>query len=255
MQLAGRCAVVTGAASGLGRAVAEGLHAAGSRVLLADVDRRGLAATVDALGEGAAASYSDVRDCGQVSEALTEAKERFGPVRILVNCAGVASSSKVVASGRAHDLGLWRQVIEINLTGTFNVMRLAAERMVSNDPDELTGERGVIVNTASIAGFEGRRGQAAYAASKAGVIGLTLPAARDLADKAIRCVAIAPGLFDTPLLQGIPEKGIRSLEHALLYPARMGEPAEFAAAVRHVIENVYLNGTCLRLDGGARLPG
>lgn len=254
MQIAGRCALVTGAGSGLGRAVAEGLHAAGAGVLLADVDRDGLADSLASLRDGAAASYCDVRDPVLVTAALDLANECFGAVRVLVNCAGIASSAKIVSNGRAHDFELWRHVIEVNLTGTFNVMRLAAEQMLSNDPDEVSGERGVIVNTASIAGFEGQRGQAAYAASKAGVIGLTLPVARDLADKAIRCVAVAPGLFDTPLLHEIPQKGIESLQRALLYPARMGRPAEFAAAVRHVIENPYFNGTCLRLDGGGRLP-
>jgi NAD(P)-dependent dehydrogenase (short-subunit alcohol dehydrogenase family) len=254
VQLAGRCALVTGAGSGLGRAVAEDLHAVGARVLLADVDRHGLADALAALGNGIATSYCDVRDPGLVSAALDLAKARFGSVRILVNCAGVASSAKIASHGTAHDLELWRRVIDVNLTGTFNAMRLAVEQMLKNDPDEETGERGVIVNTASIAAFEGQRGQAAYAASKAGVLGLTLPVARDLADKAIRCVAVAPGLFATPLLQGIPRKGVESLQRALLYPARMGQPAEFAAAVRHLIENPYFNGTCLRLDGGGRLP-
>jgi NAD(P)-dependent dehydrogenase (short-subunit alcohol dehydrogenase family) len=221
---------------------------------MADVDRHGLADVLEALGDGVATSYCDVRDPGLIGAALDLAKARFGNVRILVNCAGVASSAKVVSNGTAHDFELWRRVIDINLTGTFNAMRLAAERMLGNDPDEATGERGVIVNTASIAALEGQRGQTAYAASKAGVIGLTLPAARDLADKAIRCVAVAPGLFDTPLLQKIPQKGVDALQRALLYPARMGRPAEFAAAVRHLIENPYFNGTCLRLDGGGRLP-
>lgn len=254
MHLAGSCALVTGAGSGLGRAVADAIHAAGARVLLADIDRQGLADALAALGEGAAASYCDVRDPAMVSAALDVATERFGCVRILVNCAGVASSAKIASNGEAHDFELWRGVIDVNLTGTFNAMRLAVARMLSNDPDGNTGERGVIVNTASIAAFEGRRGQAAYAASKAGVIGLTLPVARDLADKAIRCVAVAPGLFDTPLLEGVPQRGVESLKRALLFPARMGSPTEFAAAVRHLIENPYFNGTCVRLDGGGRLP-
>src|SRR6185437_11515698 len=148
VQLAGRCALVTGGGSGLGRAVAEGIHAAGTRVLLADIDRPGLADALATLGEGVATSYCDVRDPAMVSAALDMAKERFGSVRILVNCAGVASSAKIVSNGEAHDFELWRRVIDINLTGTFNAMRLTAERMLSNDPDEATGERGIIVNTA-----------------------------------------------------------------------------------------------------------
>jgi NAD(P)-dependent dehydrogenase (short-subunit alcohol dehydrogenase family) len=155
--------------------------------------------------------------------------------------------------GEPHNFESWQQVIDVNLTGTFNVLRLAAAHMIQNSPDFLTGERGIIINTASIAAFEGQRGQVAYAASKAGVIALSLPVARDLAEHAIRCVAIAPGLFETAMLKGITEKGMQALQSALLYPRRRGHPSEFGALVCHVVENHYMNGVCLRLDGGARL--
>jgi NAD(P)-dependent dehydrogenase (short-subunit alcohol dehydrogenase family) len=253
VRLAGHCAVVTGAGSGLGRATAQALHAKGAAVALIDLKRESLIEAAAQLGERTVVCEADVRDTAQVNAAVTQARERFGAIHIAVSCAGISSSAKIVSGGIAHELEHWQRVIDINLTGTFNVMRLAAAFMVENTPDPETGERGVLVNTASIAGFEGQRGQAAYAASKAGVIGLTLPVARDLADKAIRCVAIAPGLFETPLFEGIPAKGVEALSRALLYPHRMGEPAEFADLVCHVIENRYLNGTCVRLDGGARL--
>jgi len=254
MKLEGRCAVVTGAGSGLGHATAEILHKSGANVVLIDASDEGLKTAVDRFGKRVVSIRADVCNADEVGEAITLAKRLFGAVHIAVNCAGIASSEKIVSRDEAHDLALWQRVINVNLTGTFNVTRLAAKQMIQNVPDEETGERGVIVNTASIAGFEGQRGQAAYAASKAGVIGLTLPVARDLADKAVRCVAIAPGLFETSMLGGIPEKGIEALKRALLYPGRMGHPAEFGALVRQIIETPYLNGSCLRLDGGARLP-
>jgi NAD(P)-dependent dehydrogenase (short-subunit alcohol dehydrogenase family) len=205
------------------------------------------------LGEGVMSAVADVRNPDEVERALDLACRNFGGVHIAVNCAGVPSSAKIVSRGEPHDLALWSRVIDINLTGTFNVMRLAANRMVGNQPDSETGERGVIINTASIAAEDGQKGQAAYAASKAGVAGLTLPVARDLAEYAIRCVAVLPGLFETEIFQNIPAKGVDALKRALLYPNRMGQPSEFAALVRHIVENSYFNGSNLRLDGATRL--
>ena len=253
MHIRGICALVTGAASGLGRGVAEHLHAAGALVVLVDRDADGLERVAQPMGERASAFRADVVDPEQVERALSHAGQQFGGVRVVVNCAGIASSAKVIANNCTHEWELWRRVIDVNLTGTFYVTALAALHMSRNAPDQDTGERGVIVNTASIAAFDGQRGQAAYAASKAGVAGMTLPIARDLADKAIRCVALAPGLFDTPLIEGIPAKGREALERAMLFPRRPGRVDEFAALVAHVIENTYLNAACVRLDGGARL--
>jgi NAD(P)-dependent dehydrogenase (short-subunit alcohol dehydrogenase family) len=210
-------------------------------------------ALADELGERALPCVADVRDARELEDAMSNGCRRFGPLRVAVACAGVASSAKIVANGQPHDPELWAKVIEVNLTGTFNFIRLAAALMAMNEPDGETGERGAIISTASIAAFDGQRGQVAYAASKAAIAGMTLPLARDLADKAIRCMCIAPGLFDTEILQDVPSKGIEALKGALLFPARMGDPREYAALVCHIVENPYLNGECLRLDGGARL--
>ena len=255
MELVGRTAIVTGAGSGLGRASAEILHAGGANVVLLDVAPHRVEPVAAELGDRALAMATDVRDASQVEAAITAAVEHFGSLHIAVNCAGIASAGRTVSKGVAHDLELWQRVIDINLTGTFNVLRLAAEQMTGNAPDGQTGERGVIINTASVAAFDGQRGQAAYAASKAGVAGLTLPVARDLSDQGIRCVAIAPGLFETGMMESLSDKAVNALSRGLLFPNRLGDPEEFAGLVRHIVENAYLNGTCLRLDGGIRLTG
>ncbi|HEY3786162.1 MAG TPA: SDR family NAD(P)-dependent oxidoreductase [Steroidobacteraceae bacterium] len=244
---------MTGAASGLGRATAQALHGTGACVVVADIEIDRAQSVAAQLGDRSLAVAVDVRDSEQVTTALALAKERFGALHIVVNCAGIASSAKTLSNGEPHNLESWRQVIDVNLTGTFNVLRLAAGHMIDNRPDAITGERGVIINTASIVALEGQRGQVAYAASKAGVIALSLPVARDLAEHAIRCVAVAPGIFDTAMLKAIPDKGLQALQRTLLYPDRPGHPSEFGALVCHVVENSYLNGVCLRLDGGARL--
>jgi NAD(P)-dependent dehydrogenase (short-subunit alcohol dehydrogenase family) len=255
MRIEGTLCAVTGAASGLGRATAKALHEAGANLLLLDLNQDRLNDLQGELApETMVAAAVDIRSPEQIEKALDEAIARFGALRTTVNCAGIASSAKIVSRGEAHDFDLWRKVIDINLTGTFNVMRLAAARMVTNDPLGEASERGVIVNTASVAAEDGQKGQAAYAASKAGVAALSLPVARDLAEHGIRCIAVAPGLFGTELFEQIPEKGIEALKRALLYPARMGLPTEFAMLVRHIVENPYLNGSLIRLDGGARLP-
>lgn len=251
MRLDGRCALVTGAGSGLGLATAKSIHSGGANLVIVDksIERlRNCAADL----EGSLACEADVTDPAALAGAVSLARQRFGAVHIMINCAGIASAAKIVARGQPHELDLWTRVIDTNLTGTFNVIRLAAAAMLSNSPDEETGEKGVIVCTASIASFDGQRGQAAYSASKAGVVGMMLPVARDLVEHAIRCIAVAPGVFDTALLEGIPEKGRQTLERSLLYPDRLGRPHEFAALVRHIIENPYINATCIRLDGGAR---
>ncbi|AHK04869.1 MULTISPECIES: SDR family NAD(P)-dependent oxidoreductase [Rhizobium/Agrobacterium group] len=255
MRIEGVLCAVTGAASGLGRATAKALHEAGANLLLLDLNQDRLNVFQAELApETSLAAAVDIRSHEQIEKALDEGIARFGALRAVVNCAGIASSAKIVSRGEAHDFDLWRKVIDINLTGTFNVMRLASARMVTNDPLGEASERGVIVNTASVAAEDGQKGQAAYAASKAGVAALSLPVARDLAEHGVRCVAVAPGLFGTELFEQIPEKGIEALKRALLYPARMGLPTEFAMLVRHIVENPYLNGSLIRLDGGARLP-
>ncbi|WCK80162.1 SDR family NAD(P)-dependent oxidoreductase [Agrobacterium fabrum] len=255
MQVEGKLCAVTGAASGLGRATAKALHDSGANLLLLDLNKDRLAELQAELApETTMSAAVDIRVPDDVERALDAAVGKFGQLRATVNCAGIASSAKIVSRGDPHDFELWRRVIDINLNGTFNVMRLAAARMVKNEPLGEAGERGVIVNTASVAAEDGQKGQAAYAASKAGVAALSLPVARDLAEHGVRCVAIAPGLFGTELFDQIPEKGIEALKRALLYPARMGLPTEFALLVRHIIENAYLNGSLIRLDGGARLP-
>jgi len=254
MRIADRCALVTGAASGLGFATAKALIERGAKVVMVDVNAARLESASRDLGQGTLSRVADVRDPIAVQAAVDGACSVFGSLHIAVSCAGVPAAGKVLSREGPHDFDLWRRIIDINLTGTFNVMRLAAVAMGRNSPDPETGERGVIINTASIAAFEGQKGQVAYAASKAGVAGMTLPAARDLAAHAIRCVAVAPGLFETELISQIPEQSVAALKLALQFPGRLGDPSEFARFVLHIIENSYLNGATLRIDGGARLP-
>ena len=191
-------------------------------------------------------------DEASVTAGLDAAEQAHGPVRILVNCAGIGAAVKTVGRGQPHPLDVYKKVIEVNLIGTFNCLRLAAARMVAQDP--VGGEeRGVVVNTASVAAFDGQIGQAAYAASKGGVVGMTLPIARDLADKGVRVVTIAPGLFLTPLFESLPQESIDSLSASVPFPRRLGDPGEYAALVRHIVENPMLNGETIRLDGAIRM--
>jgi NAD(P)-dependent dehydrogenase (short-subunit alcohol dehydrogenase family) len=228
------------------------LVAAGGRVAIVDLPDSDGEVVVKELGEDVSFSAADVTDATQVQAAIDAAGEHFGGLHIAVNCAGVAWPGRVLTrDGEPGDLARFEQVVKINLIGTFNVLRLAASAIARNEPED--GERGVIVNTASIAAFDGQIGQAAYAASKGGVVGLTLPVARDLATKLIRCVAIAPGTFDTPMLAGLPEDARHQLADAIPHPHRLGRPAEFAALVKHVIENPMLNGEVIRLDGALRM--
>jgi NAD(P)-dependent dehydrogenase (short-subunit alcohol dehydrogenase family) len=240
-------AVVTGGASGLGLATTKRLLDAGAQVVVLDI--RGKEA-VDELGDRAVFAATDVTDEAAVIAAL-DAAENLGPVRIAVNCAGTGNAMKTLSKDGPFPLNAFRKIVEINLIGTFNVIRLAAERMAKTEP--IGGERGVIVNTASVAAFDGQVGQAAYSASKGGVVGMTLPIARDLARELIRVVTIAPGLFDTPLLAGLPEPAKESLGKQVPHPSRLGKPDEYGALAVHIVENPMLNGEVIRLDGAIRM--
>ena len=250
MKLDGVVAVVTGGASGLGLATTEMLVGRGARVVLVDRDRE--KSGVEATRLGIIAKELDVSD-GLAAEAMmAEIVADVGAPRLLVNCAGIGPARRIVGRDGAMPLDAYRQVIEVNLIGTFNMLRVAAAAM--NDLEPLaTGERGVIVNTASVAAYDGQIGQAAYASSKGGIVGLTLPAARELAGRGIRVMAIAPGLFATPLLLGMPENVQQGLAASIPFPGRFGDPGEYAALVEHIAENVMLNGEVIRLDGALRM--
>ena len=248
MQINGKAVLVTGAGSGLGAATARLLAGAGAHVVLADIaDAAALAAEL-----GGAYLRTDVTSEADGQAAVALARSRFGALHGLVNCAGVAIGEKVVGRDGPHRLDSFARVIGINLVGTFNMIRLAASAMQGNAPDT-EGERGVIVNTASVAAYDGQVGQAAYAASKGGVVGMTLPLARDLARDGIRVVTVAPGLFGTPMLLGMPQEVQDSLGRSVPFPPRLGRPDEYAALVRHIMENTMLNGEVIRLDGAIRL--
>jgi NAD(P)-dependent dehydrogenase (short-subunit alcohol dehydrogenase family) len=252
MQITTTVALVTGGASGLGLATVRRLHEDGASVVLVDLPGSDGAGIADSLGERVVYVEADVTDEEQVQQAVDRAVE-LGPLRVAVSCAGVAPASRVVRKdGSPASLSKFSRVVAINLLGTFNVLRLAAAAMVAFSPVE-GEERGVIVNTASIAAFDGQVGQAAYAASKAGVVGLTLPVARDLAEHRIRVMTIAPGLFMTPLVAGLSPKFVAALGAAVPHPSRLGEPHEFAALVAHIIKNPMLNGEVTRLDGAIRM--
>lgn len=252
MKLDGKVAVVTGAASGLGRATCEALAAGGARIVGFDRDEGRLAELGRALGSECLTRPVDVADEASVESGIAAGVRRFGTVHVAVNCAGVADAAKTLSKGEPFPLATWSKVLAVNLTGTFNVIRFAAKAMAENEPDE--GERGVIVNTASGAAWQGQIGQAAYSASKAGVMGLTLPVARDLAPHGIRVMTIAPGLFETNMVAGLPANVSQSIvDRMILNPNRMGRPSEFAALVRHIVENGYLNATTIPIDAGARM--
>lgn len=251
MDLAGRAALVTGGASGLGEATARLLAAGGARVAVLDRNAE-LGARV-ASACGGVFCETDVASESSVAAAIETIRATWGALHIAVNCAGIATAKRMLGKEGPIALGEFEKVITVNLVGTFNVCRLAAALMAKNEPDA-GGERGVIVNTASIAAYEGQIGQTAYAASKAGIVGLTLPMARELTGLGIRVCAIAPGLFDTPLLRALPEKVRVELGATVPHPARLGDPAEFAALARHIVDNRYMNGEVVRLDGALRMP-
>jgi NAD(P)-dependent dehydrogenase (short-subunit alcohol dehydrogenase family) len=241
----GRTFLVAGGGSGLGAATTRTLEEAGANVVVADLRGKGA-------GTNARFVEADVTDEGSVKDAIDAALRTFGGLHGAINCAGVANAEKVLGREGSHSLATFSKVVEVNLVGTFNVIRLAAEAMARNEPTE-GGERGVIINTASVAAFDGQIGQAAYAASKGGVAAMTLPVARELARYGIRVVAIAPGIFDTPMLAGLPRAARESLGRQMPFPSRLGRPEEFAALVRHIIENEMLNGEVIRLDAAIRL--
>jgi NAD(P)-dependent dehydrogenase (short-subunit alcohol dehydrogenase family) len=254
MKLAGTVALVTGGASGLGAATARRLVAGGAHVLIADRDdARGSALAAELGADKAAFAKMDVTDPAQV-EAAIAAAGALGTLRIAVSCAGVGWAARTLdRSGKPHDLELFRTVIGVNLVGTFNVLRLAAAQIAKAEPLEF-GERGVIINTASVAAFDGQIGQIAYASSKAGVAGMTLPAARDLAPVGIRVMTIAPGIFDTPMLGALPEDKRAALSADVVFPKRLGSPDDYGALVAAIVDNGYLNGETIRLDGSLRMP-
>jgi NAD(P)-dependent dehydrogenase (short-subunit alcohol dehydrogenase family) len=246
----GAAALVTGGASGLGEATVRALANAGARVLLLDRDTTRGQAIVDEIS--GVYAPADVTDPDDVRAAVKQATA-LGPLRVAVNCAGIVDGARILRrDGTPHDLGLFQRIVAVNLIGTFNVLRLAAAAMAELDPTD-DGERGVVINTASISGIEGQIGQAGYAASKAGVIGLTLAAARDLGSRGIRVVTIAPGIFSTPMLNLIPEPARETLANNAAFPQRPGRPAEYAALVLTAISNPYLNGETIRLDAGLRM--
>lgn len=249
MDISGQVSLVTGGASGLGRATIGALVAAGSKVVFVDLPSSEGEQVATEIG--AHFVPADVRDADEIAHALDQAAE-LGPLRVAVNCAGTGDAIKVLGKNGPYPLDKFQRIIDINLVGSFNVLRLAAERMAALDPIE--EERGVIINTASIAAFDGQIGQAAYSASKGGVVGLTLPIARELAAHLIRVVTIAPGLFDTPLLASLPEEARTSLGKQVPHPSRLGRPSEFGALVGHIVSNPMLNGEVIRLDGAIRMP-
>lgn len=246
----GLAAIVTGAASGLGAATAEALAAAGARIALLDVNLDGANELARRLG--GAAIRCDVADAQSATDAMSEAARTHGPARILVNCAGVGPAKRMVGRDGPMPLEEFARVVAINLTGTFNMMRLAAAGMQGLEPLQ-DGERGVIVSTASVAAYEGQVGQTAYAASKGGVAALTIPAARELSQFGIRVMAIAPGIFGTPMLRALPQAAQESLAASVPFPKRLGEPAEFADLVMHILRSGYLNGEVIRIDGALRM--
>lgn len=251
MELQGQAALVTGGGGGLGAGTARALAARGAKVAILDVNEPAARAVADEIGGLALAC--DVTSSESAEAAVTQAREAHGAARVLVNCAGVAPAERIVGRNGPMPLENFRRVIDINLIGSFNLMRLAAADMAGLDPDA-EGQRGVIVSTASVAAFEGQIGQAAYAASKGGIVALTLPAARELARSGIRVLAIAPGLFETPLLDTLPQAVRRDLGGSIPFPARLGRPDEFADLALALIRNPYVNGEVVRLDGALRMP-
>jgi NAD(P)-dependent dehydrogenase (short-subunit alcohol dehydrogenase family) len=252
MQINDHTFLVTGGASGLGRATVELLAANGANIVIADVNVQAGDALVASLGSRARFAQTDVSKETEVRAAIQMAVNAFGGLHGAVSAAGVAIARKVIDKDGPHPLDSFSRVIEVNLIGTFNVTRLAAAAMSSASPTD-SGERGVVVFTASVAAYEGQIGQAAYAASKGGIVGLTLPVARELARYGIRVVTIAPGIFDTPLLAALPEAARQSLGQQVPFPSRLGRPSEYAALVKHIIENEMLNGEVIRLDGALRM--
>lgn len=249
MHIEGKTALITGGASGLGAACARMIAQAGGRAVVIDLNEHGGRSLVSELGNGAAFHKADVSSASDVEHAM---KQLGGPLHIAINCAGIGGSRRVVSKEGPVELEWFSRIVQVNLVGTFNVTRLAAAAMTNNPPGE-DDERGVIINTASIAAFDGQIGQTAYSASKGGIVGMTLPLARDLSRLGIRVMTIAPGIFDTPLLGALPDDVRASLSAQVPFPQRLGRPADYAQLARHIIENRMLNGEVIRLDGALRL--
>ncbi|WGL63383.1 3-hydroxyacyl-CoA dehydrogenase [Pseudomonas sp. CW003PS] len=244
--------LISGGASGLGLATARELVGQGGQVVLLDINAEAGQQAITELGDAARFVRADITREEDGRVAVAQALEAFGALHGLVNCAGIAPAEKVLGRNGAHGLDSFRRTVEVNLIGSFNLLRLAAEAMAQNTPNA-GGERGVIINTASVAAYDGQMGQAAYAASKGGVAALTLPAARDLARSGIRVMCIAPGVFETPMMAGMPQEVRDSLAANVPFPPRLGRPDEYAALVRHIVENAMLNGEVIRLDGALRM--
>lgn len=251
MDIKGLAVVVTGGGSGMGAETARHMAKAGAKVAVLDINKANVEAVAAEIG--GIGLECDVTNEASAKAALEAAKAKNGPVRVLMNCAGIAPGARVVGKDGPHDLGLFTKTITVNLIGTFNMLRLAAAEMSTLEPLNETGERGVIINTASVAAYEGQIGQAAYSASKGGVVGMTLPAARELAKFGVRVVTIAPGLIGTPMLLGMPKEVQDSLIATTLFPKRLGLPEEFSKLALHIIDNAMINGETIRLDGAVRL--
>jgi 3-hydroxyacyl-CoA dehydrogenase/3-hydroxy-2-methylbutyryl-CoA dehydrogenase len=252
MRISESVALVTGGASGLGEATVRLLAAAGGKVTIVDRPGSAGAQLAEELGARVLFAEADVTDEAQVKAAFARTVDAFGTVHVAVNCAGVGIAMRTITREGPHPLDLFIKVVQVNLIGTFNVIRLAAAQMAKNTPND-EGERGIIINTASVAAYDGQIGQAAYSASKGGVVGMTLPIARDLSSLGIRVLTIAPGTFDTPMLAMAPEPLRQALAAQIPFPSRLGRPSEYAALVRHILENVMLNGETIRLDGAIRM--
>jgi NAD(P)-dependent dehydrogenase (short-subunit alcohol dehydrogenase family) len=252
MQLQNKGVLITGGASGLGGACARLLSQSGAKVAIVDLNSEGGEKLAQELGNSAIFVKANVTEDESMSAAVQQAVDTFGSLYVTINCAGIGTAEKVLGKNGPSSLASFNKVIQVNLIGTFNTIRLASAAMSTNEPNE-GGERGVIINTASVAAFDGQIGQAAYSASKGGIVGMTLPIARELARYGIRVMTIAPGIFDTPLLAGLPEPARVSLGQQVPFPPRLGRPDEYAALAKHIIENEMLNGEVIRLDGGIRM--
>lgn len=252
MQIQGHTFLVSGGSSGLGAACVRQLAALQANVVIADINGEVGQALADELGGAVVFASMNVTEEANVQSAVARAIERFGRLHGVINCAGIAIAKKVLGKDGPHELDAFAKVVAINLVGTFNVIRVSAAAMAQNEPNE-EGERGVIINTASVAAYDGQIGQAAYSASKGGVVAMTLPIARELARSGIRVMTIAPGIFDTPMMAGLPEAARQSLGQQVPFPSRLGRPGEYAALAQHIIENPMLNGEVIRLDGAIRM--
>lgn len=253
MEIRGKVAVVTGGASGIGEGIVRALAGKGSRVAIFDLNESRGQALAAELGEAAIFAKVNVADEASVAAGVARAMDAFGAIHVCVNCAGLATAHKTYGKGGPFPLADWKKTIDVNLTGTFNVLRLCAEQMARNEPVTPDGTRGVVINTASVAAFDGQMGQAAYSASKGGVVGMTLPIARDLSGIGVRVNTIAPGLIDTPLFAALPPDVVDALGKSVLYPKRLGRPEEIAHLAVCLVENDYINGETIRIDGGIRM--